>query len=1241
MEQINSHIVASLKWDTTFDTRAEGYRLQERLSTWSKIALPREVAGVFNELCPPEQSWRIQSLELDLGACDYNDLEFDLGVKIRSLLREKIAELIINQNNQKQNLISVYNKEKSMLENLTVFLLEGYLPWNYQNKEGSANEIMTELLQHNLAEIVAIIKQTGLTHEEVRKRISWQFDAKNVNKIIAALEPNNSGSIFEFSSIMTNLQVKETIVQTSTASFKKNLYFFILNFLLLERGTLFNKVAFMKSSILQMANHYNISYSDLILLIENTIIKLSDKTTQHNDFIFSLKTLTQEYETQKKSFYKPEKSIDYWTLFEQLLTDKKLRKSKTEKDILNELMAALNTRNSGKLSTLLQRIFLTEAALIAVIGDLEETALKIVFSKLDTTSSSLKRETVLYLNHLSSRLKLKTNSKVLWQIGIAFLVRHKNADPAAFLLHCIKELSQKNHLDAEQLLEAFTTARIPESLKTTHSAVIYNKLSTAYCNEITRTNSDYPARHFRSLLSKLELQLQKKSTKSEIFADLQNALIRTISLHPKMAFEVLLSYGNTDFIKKILPLILNREVLQILVKKTGYKKTELVQTIQIVYEILNAKEKYEFPQELLTEDLVLVSVQEIVLHPEHTIAVFLETVLIALSKKVTNTKRKDYFRFITRLLQSGRIKSFGITTKKTLLNQLKNNSAIDVVALAALLQSTSREAQAELSHLLVSNFEDAKFRLLRKQDKKQSRDLLLYFLKNGIFLKNTWIKNRSAALIKQSEALPKDEISSELNELFWQTVVNYPAYKGNEILFEKMLQKAFTVYAKKRISSVNMISENKAKRMDTAAFNTATERYSFEKNSEAAIPEKDLLPDGNTAERALKTSGNTMLFNGQKLSEKEKYDWCLQVISQKQIPPGFAVSGTLELKDILNEIITAAPKIFFKIIKKELISEAQTEWLSRNISFSILSEAVIQVDKSKESYLRILEKFYHVLGAITVRGITAKDLQSLLLGKLLRAAGNDNWRIIAIDKIWNELIWELVTKKGIAKKSFLADIEKQIYQFPPSLQLSFREVIQSEKQAVLTVQKKVTLSKIEKLKMQQHPKTPVKEGITVRNAGIVLLNDYVVMLFERLGLVTDNKFTSIENQISAVQYLQYVVTGLTQTEETYLPLNKVLCGLSMLHTVPDEIEISEANRQLINGLIQAAISYWDAIGECSVSGFRGNWLVREGTLFEMEDRWELTVDKKPYDVLINKSPFAFSIMKYPWMDKPLHVNWPY
>lgn len=1236
MEEINSHIVSSLKWNTTFDQKNEAYKLQERLSSWSKISLPREVASIFNELCPPEQSWRIQLLELDLGLCDYDDLEFDLSTKIRQLLREKIAELILYQNTQKQNLITVYNKEKSILEDLTVFLLEGYFPWNYQNKQGSINQIMSQLLQNNLSEIIAIVKKEGIAHAEVRKRISWQFDEKNITKIIAALEPNNSASIIEFSSVMTNLQVKETIIQTSASGFKKNLWFFILNFLLLERGTLFNKLAFMKSSILQMANHYNIAYFDLILLIENTIVKLSDKTAQNNNFIESLKVLTQEYESQKKQNFKTETKPDYWNVFEQLLLNLAERKSQMGKNNLNELIIALNNENKNKFNRIVNSILNDESACVSLIQDLEESAIKILFSRLDKTTSSLNMETITYLNKLSSSFKLRTNEKTLWEVGITFLIRNKNADNRALLLFCIKELSKKNNLNPEYLLELFTSVKVPASIKNNNSIVIHNNLSLVYRNEINQNSSNYPAIHFKNLVAKLETELQKNTAKSFLFAELQRSLIKNIYLHPKMAFEVMLSYGNKEFLKKMIPLVLNRELLQLLIKTTNYKKTKLVETIQIVYEILNAKEKFDLPEELLTDDLLLFGIEEILLHPKHNSSLFLETVIIRLSRKVTNTKRSDYFQFITKLLQSKKIKSFGVSVKKNFLVQLKNNQSIAIVELALLIESSSQQAQAELSHLLVNNFNDSEFTALRKEDKKQSEIILHYFLKNGITIKNSWIKKQIAVIEKQFQSISKTKITAELNVVFWKTILNYNAYKGNEILFEKLLEKAFSGYLKMNYSIQNQNSINE-KSFNAMEFNSEIKKDSEETE---AINNYEIEEEINS-EISVETSQIDLLFSGQKLSEKEKYDWCMRIICEKQIPTGFAVSGTFEIDILVNEVIIKYPEMFFKIIRKEFISEAQTDWLSRNIKFNILCAGIGHLDKNRESYLKILERFHHTLGLISIRGIAPKEMQSLLLRKLLNAAINDNWRFISIDKIWNELIWEVVTKKGVHKKNFIADISKYIYQLPPSLQLSFKEIINIEKQnSQKTVQTEM-ISKIELIKTNSISKKPLKEGIAVRNAGIVILNNYVVMLFERLKLVEDNKFTSIENQISAVQYLQYVVTGLTQTEEHYLPLNKVLCGLSMMHTIPDEIEIATENKDLINGLIQAAISFWTDIGDCSVDGFRGNWLVRDGLLIELEDRWELTVDKRAYDVLINRSPFAFSIIKYHWMDKPLHVMWPY
>ena len=165
------------------------------------------------------------------------------------------------------------------------------------------------------------------------------------------------------------------------------------------------------------------------------------------------------------------------------------------------------------------------------------------------------------------------------------------------------------------------------------------------------------------------------------------------------------------------------------------------------------------------------------------------------------------------------------------------------------------------------------------------------------------------------------------------------------------------------------------------------------------------------------------------------------------------------------------------------------------------------------------------------------------------------------------------------------------------------------------------------------------QRIDVSNAGLVILNSYYELLFERLNLLDNNQFISESERIKAVYCLQYLAIGLSQADESSLSLNKVLCGIDTQDSIGNSVVISDQDKVLMDGLLESAISSWTSLGRSSIDGFRGNWLVREGILTETEDHWKLTVERLAYDILLSQSPFAFSVIKLPWMEKPLYVTW--
>jgi len=177
--------------------------------------------------------------------------------------------------------------------------------------------------------------------------------------------------------------------------------------------------------------------------------------------------------------------------------------------------------------------------------------------------------------------------------------------------------------------------------------------------------------------------------------------------------------------------------------------------------------------------------------------------------------------------------------------------------------------------------------------------------------------------------------------------------------------------------------------------------------------------------------------------------------------------------------------------------------------------------------------------------------------------------------------------------------------------------------------------------MINQPEEIFKGSIPIKNAGLVLINHYIPLIFEHLNLTDSHKKFLPEMQAAAVYDLQFLATGQLETDEPDLALNKLLCGIPLREPVKNQTVISPADIETMTQLLQAAIGYWTAIGSSSIDGFRGNWLIRDGLLSEQDDRWELFIEKRVYDILINQSPFSFSVIKYPWMTKPLYVQWPY
>ena len=165
------------------------------------------------------------------------------------------------------------------------------------------------------------------------------------------------------------------------------------------------------------------------------------------------------------------------------------------------------------------------------------------------------------------------------------------------------------------------------------------------------------------------------------------------------------------------------------------------------------------------------------------------------------------------------------------------------------------------------------------------------------------------------------------------------------------------------------------------------------------------------------------------------------------------------------------------------------------------------------------------------------------------------------------------------------------------------------------------------------------EGTTIMNAGLILLWPFLGRYFEFLNLSDGRNFIGEDEKIRAIQLTEYMVTGKTELDVFNLSLNKLLCGAEQDVAIPPVLDIKPEEEELTGKMLVGAISNWEKMNTTRPETFRESFLQREGRLYLLDDRWELTVERKAYDMLLNTLPWNIAMIQLNWMPLRLVINW--
>jgi hypothetical protein len=160
------------------------------------------------------------------------------------------------------------------------------------------------------------------------------------------------------------------------------------------------------------------------------------------------------------------------------------------------------------------------------------------------------------------------------------------------------------------------------------------------------------------------------------------------------------------------------------------------------------------------------------------------------------------------------------------------------------------------------------------------------------------------------------------------------------------------------------------------------------------------------------------------------------------------------------------------------------------------------------------------------------------------------------------------------------------------------------------------------------------------NAGVILLAPFLSRLWTQLGWATERGFADTDTAWLAVQLIQYLCDGQAETPPEYcLALPKILCGFRPDAVFEPPRALNDAERTEGDALLQAVLEHVPGLGLKTTGALRGSFLMRRGVLRPGDFQWLLTVEKETYDIVLQKVPWGFQVLKFPWMAVAVFVEW--
>jgi hypothetical protein len=489
-----THIIKQQVFDVSFGSRDNAHKLQDELSALYRRELLPLIEALFTASAAG-RSISIDTLEIDLGDIDYRNMSEELAEALKEKLKKELEKHVPPVAAAKRSRRSINShdngreKKTKKTELLEHFLLYGSFPWWMgSSAQPAADEILAAAIAADASSVIAVLKRAG-KRSWVRKRLAHRFSDGSLGRLVHLLEPRHAQFIIDYAFGLQELHEEKPAAEAGAQEFRAAKWEFVFTYLLVERGSVFNTRAFVKSTVAQLAARFNISYGELIAFLAAAVKDVNIPFSLKSSLPSLLAGLNKEHEEMQPAEDNEEigskearsslVTLSYYLLHGSLPA----HAHEVTRSAIFQLVHASFANEKDELVKIIMEAGKKPGVPARIAFQLPEPLIIKIIHALEPSSANFIIDYAQGLQKLHEKKQIvKANAaefrKVKWEMMLThlFVERGSYFNTRVFVQSIIRQLAARYSIRYSELLiflgAAIKTADIPVSLRQTLPAII-------------------------------------------------------------------------------------------------------------------------------------------------------------------------------------------------------------------------------------------------------------------------------------------------------------------------------------------------------------------------------------------------------------------------------------------------------------------------------------------------------------------------------------------------------------------------------------------------------------------------------------------------------------------------------------------------------------------------------------------------------------------------------------------------